>query len=328
VAMDDGGTANGGDDTSEPCTIDIDIICVGTTNTPPIAQSSSVTTSQGVPINITLMGSDPDGDALTYAIVVGPANGTLSGSGSNRVYTPFPGYTGIDVVSFTVNDGLVDSAVATVGITVSSQSNQLPFAWIEAEDLYDFEPSVTNAVVISCTGTNATLKLDGTGSFDTDGDPLTYGWYLEPTPTPFSTNAMTTATLDLGLNTIRLAVTDSKGGVGITPLTVEVLTMGEAINEIIDKVHASNILPGQKRLFVAKLNRAATFVNLGYDPDYRRHRKKTPCWRFDQAAAILWSFERNVWTGLRNRDRDLARCLMNWADNVICAIDNCPCSTP
>ena len=33
---------------------------------------------------------DPDGDALTYLIVTGPAHGTLSGSGAGRTYTPAP----------------------------------------------------------------------------------------------------------------------------------------------------------------------------------------------------------------------------------------------
>ena len=87
-------------------------------NRAPKANDQSVTTPLNTPKDITLTGSDPDGDALTYKIVKQPEHGTLSGTGKNVVYTPDAGYTGPDSFTFTVNDGKVTSAAATVSITV------------------------------------------------------------------------------------------------------------------------------------------------------------------------------------------------------------------
>ena len=68
---------------------------------------------------ITLSGSDPDGDALTYSIVSGPTNGTLSGSGANLIYTPTANYNGPDSFTYKVNDGTLDSAAVAVALMVT-----------------------------------------------------------------------------------------------------------------------------------------------------------------------------------------------------------------
>ena len=87
-------------------------------NTAPVANNQSVTTNQGVAKAITLTGSDVDNDPLSYAIATGPAHGTLTGSGANRTYKPANGFAGNDSFTFVANDGTVDSAPATVSITV------------------------------------------------------------------------------------------------------------------------------------------------------------------------------------------------------------------
>ncbi|HEX9015926.1 MAG TPA: S8 family serine peptidase, partial [Chloroflexota bacterium] len=93
----------------------------GGTNTAPVANDQSVTVSKNKLKKITLSASDVDGDPLTYAIVSGPASGTLSAvSGAQVTYTPNPNYTGLDTFTFKANDGKADSNTATVSITVSS----------------------------------------------------------------------------------------------------------------------------------------------------------------------------------------------------------------
>ncbi len=57
--------------------------------------------------------SDIDGDTLTYSVVSGPANGTLSGSGANLTYTPNPNFSGSDSFTFQASDGVLDSNIAT-----------------------------------------------------------------------------------------------------------------------------------------------------------------------------------------------------------------------
>jgi hypothetical protein len=90
----------------------------GVVNTPPVADAQSVSTAEDTAANITLTGSDVDGDPLTYSIATGPVSGTLSGTAPNVTYTPNPNFNGPDSFTFTVNDGAADSNVATVTITV------------------------------------------------------------------------------------------------------------------------------------------------------------------------------------------------------------------
>ena len=116
------------------------VLTVTPVNDTPTANTQTVGTSEGTPLGIALTGADVDGDTLTYAIVTGPGFGTLTGTGANRTYTPNAGYFGPDSFVFRVNDGTVDSADATVSITVS-EVNEPPLA---SEDAYTL--SVGNVV--------------------------------------------------------------------------------------------------------------------------------------------------------------------------------------
>ena len=91
-------------------------------NHAPVAQNQSVTTNRDTPKAITLVATDADGDPLTYQIVVQPTHGTLSGTPPNVTYTPAAGYTGPDSFTFKANDGMADSNVPTVSITVTPVS--------------------------------------------------------------------------------------------------------------------------------------------------------------------------------------------------------------
>ena len=41
------------------------------------AEGEGVMTQEDTPVSITLIGNDPDGDALTYNVVTGPSHGRL-----------------------------------------------------------------------------------------------------------------------------------------------------------------------------------------------------------------------------------------------------------
>jgi hypothetical protein len=96
-------------------------------NRPPAASDGAATTPQETPVAVPLVASDPDGDSLSYTIVSGPSHGTLSGAGASRTYTPDAGYTGADSFTFRVNDGQLDSNVATFSLTVTPV-NRAPVA--------------------------------------------------------------------------------------------------------------------------------------------------------------------------------------------------------
>ena len=57
------------------------------TNTAPIATAQTVTGNEDEIQTITLIGSDVDGDNLTYALASNPLNGTTSLSGNVVTYT-------------------------------------------------------------------------------------------------------------------------------------------------------------------------------------------------------------------------------------------------
>ena len=88
-------------------------------NSAPVADPQLATTDEDTAVLITLTGSDVDGDPLTYQVTTGPTNGTLTGTAPVLTYTPAADWYGTDTLTFTVNDGTVDSTPATVTITVN-----------------------------------------------------------------------------------------------------------------------------------------------------------------------------------------------------------------
>ncbi len=90
----------------------------GAPNNPPVADNQTVTTAEDTPVDITLTGSDSDSDPITYHLGDLPTHGTVTGTPPEVAYTPDPDFHGSDSFTFKVNDGAVDSAVATVDITV------------------------------------------------------------------------------------------------------------------------------------------------------------------------------------------------------------------
>ena len=91
-------------------------------NEAPVAENQQVTTKMNRSVEITLEASDPNGDPLIFICVDLPSNGTLSGcdDGDEYVtYTPDNQFTGNDSFTFKVNDGELDSNVATVTVRVS-----------------------------------------------------------------------------------------------------------------------------------------------------------------------------------------------------------------
>ncbi len=126
---------NDGTADSQTATVDVTVTPV---NDPPSAISQSVSTGEGTATDITLAASDVDGDALDFVIVDGPANGQLEEASpaseataaaqgaSSWVYTPTPGFSGTDSISFIANDGLAESPPATVEITVTASDTPPP----------------------------------------------------------------------------------------------------------------------------------------------------------------------------------------------------------
>jgi hypothetical protein len=105
---------------SDIATVSINIKAV---NDAPIANNSSVITNEGKSVSISLTGTDPDGDLLTYIVVTGPAHGSLkgiAGTSPKVSYTPKKNFNGTDSFTFKVSDKTAESAIATALITVKA----------------------------------------------------------------------------------------------------------------------------------------------------------------------------------------------------------------
>jgi PKD repeat protein len=137
-------------------------------NNPPVANAGP---DQNVSVGDTVVldgsgSSDADGDALTYSwslSVPGGSGATLSDP--TAVGPSFVADVAGDYVAqLIVNDGTDDSVADTVMITASA---------VPANN-----PPVADAGPDQNVGVGDTVVLDGSGSTDADGDPLTYSWSL------------------------------------------------------------------------------------------------------------------------------------------------------
>ncbi|HIE98699.1 MAG: Ig-like domain-containing protein [Fuerstiella sp.] len=125
-------------------------VTVNPVNDAPVADSQSVMVKQETSRSITLTGSDIDGDALSFSIVVSPTSGTLTGTGATRTYSPDTGFTGSDSFSFIANDGTDDSA--TVSVTINVAANNIPVA-----DAQSVNVNEDGSVSITLTGSDPDL---------------------------------------------------------------------------------------------------------------------------------------------------------------------------
>jgi hypothetical protein len=172
----------------------------------PIANAQTVTTDTGASnVPITLTGSDPDGDSLTYSITDQPDNGTLGGSGASRTYTPAAGFAGTDTFTFQVDDGFgrFDTAVVTVnvrpGTTITdgpdnpTNSTSATFEFTSNATGATFECSIDNAAftAVGCTSPRTytglsegphNFKVRAVRSGQTDATPAEYNWTIDLTP--------------------------------------------------------------------------------------------------------------------------------------------------
>jgi VCBS repeat-containing protein len=169
---DNGGTANGGIDTSAPQTFTITVNPPG--NTQPEADSKNINTDQATAQTITLTGSDVETVELTFSLNTLPAHGSLSpiinnpgttgtpnSDNASITYTPYADFSGNDSFTYTVSDGIVSSSPATVSIIVEAPDNTPPVA---GNDNYN-------------TGVDSPLNISAPGVLandsDADDNPIT-----------------------------------------------------------------------------------------------------------------------------------------------------------
>ncbi len=125
-------------------------------NHAPNALSQSATIVHDRATTISLPAFDLDGDTITCQIVDAPSHGIaiITNGSSVAIYTPTLSYVGVDFFTYRVSDGLVDSSVATVSVSV-----------------INFDPRADSVMAVVRSGARTSVGLP---AFDPDGDSLAY----------------------------------------------------------------------------------------------------------------------------------------------------------
>ena len=135
---------------------------VAQTNTAPTATDAAYTVVAGNSLQITLAGTDPENDALTYSVTSTPALGAVNGIAPYVAYVAPMTQTGTVDFQFTVNDGQLTST-GTITVTITPNPNTAP--------------SANDQTVTTQAGTPVEITLTGT---DPEGDELTFAVSSDP----------------------------------------------------------------------------------------------------------------------------------------------------
>ena len=150
----------------------------------------TLVTTEDTAALLTLTGSDPDGNPITFHVTALPLHGKLyrsqgngtfhdqpqistvpavvagASSANQLIYEPDPQFNGADAFNFVVNDGQLDSVPATVRITVSSVADA---------------PIVQNDEFQDTQGISFTTGNVLANDSDPDADPIAVGQFVATT---------------------------------------------------------------------------------------------------------------------------------------------------
>jgi len=204
-------TANDGTATSAAAKVAITIASV---NDAPVAESASTEVNEDNSILIELKGSDVEGSALTYTISAQPLKGRLMGTAPLIRYVPGNNFNGVDTFKFTVKDGSLTSAPATITVNVTPV-NDTPIATTRS---YSLSEDRTYAFTL--------------GGTDVDGDSLSFEIVEAPSQGKISGTipnlVYTPNTNWFGSDTLQFTVRDA----GVTSLPAKINFSVVSVNDI------------------------------------------------------------------------------------------------
>jgi VCBS repeat-containing protein len=176
--------ANDGTANSNVATVSL---TVRAPNHPPVANDDSYTLGENQQLTVAAPGvlandTDADGDTLSAVLVAGPTHGTLSlASTGGFTYTPSANYSGTDSFTYVANDGIANSNIATVSLTITptntppvahddayavDENHTLTVAPTASVLLNDSDPDGDSLTAVLATGpAHGTLTLNADGSF-------------------------------------------------------------------------------------------------------------------------------------------------------------------
>lgn len=206
---------NDGNESSEISTVSLTINPI---NDHPITQDLTVSGVEDTVLIHQLEASDIDGDSLSYSIVSQPSHGAVVVSTSGLMsYTPNLNFNGSDSFTIKVNDGLVDSNVATVNINLSAINDSPVLAGIS---------SINTNINTSTSGGNNSFTIT-----DIDSSTFTYS-ITQGTKGVLSINASSGSfsyvpnSNSYGSDTIQVSVSDGINYSNILNISVNIVGSG------------------------------------------------------------------------------------------------------
>jgi large repetitive protein len=187
-------------------------------NAAPDAQNSTATGNEDTVIAGQLAATDANGDALTYALGQGPANGTLTlNPNGSYSYTPNANFNGTDTFTYSVSDGRGGTDTATVTLDVASVNDG---------------PTTSGGAATGAEDGTVTGTLTGA---DVDGGTLSFALAPSGAPAngsvtinPNGTYSYTPAANFNGTDSFTYAVSDGQGGTTLGTISVTVSPTNDA----------------------------------------------------------------------------------------------------
>ncbi|WP_175402842.1 Ig-like domain-containing protein [Mangrovivirga cuniculi] len=294
----------------------ITILVIPDQNRTPIAVPDVFTTPENTELIVTAPGHlandfDLDGDEIEWISYTVPENGLMSNTSSDGGfnYTPNPDFTGIESLTVAITDG--NGGIGFGQLIISVIPNNPPIA--DAGEVQE---------VIE----QQTVNLDGSGSSDPEGDPLTYSWMFaspdtspaKPTGSIASLSGANTATPSFiadipGTYSLKLVVKDGFKDSDPDFVTIIAISIEEAINNLGDDIHllaSSGVLnKGQENGLMKKIDQALKLLDKG---------------KYGEALAVLYDLRIQV-MDLYKKDNvlseDQAIDLTSSIDEIIAVIE-------
>ena len=190
---------------------------------PPVAVDDPVTARSGasVPVQVTVNDYDPDGEAIAVSAVGTPGHGSVDiGTATTVVYTPEPGYVGIDEFEYTIVDGNGTTATASVIIDLLApgSTNKAPVGVADTAETGPGVPVVIDVLL---------------NDVDPERDALRLGGFSPPQSVGQATLGEVTESLGpSGLPALRFAPTEGFEGTAI--FTYRPIDALEAVGEDVE----------------------------------------------------------------------------------------------
>ncbi len=179
---------------------------------PVLPAAQSVSTASNTAVSFKLNDAvDIDSTNITYSIVSKPASGTVTCAGQNCTYTPASGFSGTTSFTYKANDGVGDSNVATVTVTVTAAANRAPV--------------LPSSQAVS-TAYNTAVNFSLNAGTDDDGNALTYSIVSQPANGTLSCSALscafTPASGFSGTTSFTYKANDGKADSNVATVTITV----------------------------------------------------------------------------------------------------------